>query len=728
MIVSSLKMIELFTHKQIRCKYCGFEFPLIGFGSAAEIVCPMCGEDNGSPPPPPPLSAATEPQPEVTEDLPHVPAETTALCSVERCPLLTGDASGKAIAEQLRLRFQAKRKRRRTILAWTVMFQVCILIGTVLFVVQTWLMHKEGQTVSPDVTVKIEPVSQPTFENVLSPEHAALSPKPIDRVDPVHVEVEDRIAQIWNTSDSESSTTVEKLEHLVSPHEMETVQDVLLPPPLTGQPMIATRERVETTPSLPLPPVDPDSLEMANALLELAKTTLAEDPEKCVEQAMRAAQIYEHHGYPPPQSLYWILSNAFASQAWGEPLLESAPAVETMTLSPDSRYLLAQLRDRTVRLWDLQSSESERSAYLLDPGTAEYVKFIFAPNLRWIIGGQKNGMIRIWDMSLRNPAETVMTLKERVPDLQDLQISPNGQWLAAFGHAPRDITVAEKQPAGQPIQQVNYQKERSQSPFNSSPYPVLLWNLSTMEAGGIPAVMPVSSMSQQPVQVIRFSPNSDRLAIGRKDAVVGVYDLTARGVNDDPIVLRGHQLGITQIAFAPSGEWIATGSQDNTVRLWDLSNSKSPAESATLYGHIGWISALSIDASGEYIFSGSYDQTIRIWNVKRDRLDSVSNRGSTVLLETSLGIPKSLLVTQDGDKMIALGHEGSLGIYHLPSLLGGDSEAPCQSVTFRNRKLSISQCFLTEDDQFLIFSYEHLLNPANSGIRLWSLHPYSLIQ
>jgi len=715
-------MIESFTHKQIRCKYCEFEFSLIGFGSATEIVCPMCGEDNGSPPPPlPPLTAA-ESQPEVTEDLSHVPAKPTALCSVECCPLLTGDSSGKAVAEQLELRLQTKRKRRRTILAWTVMFQVCVLLGTALFILQTWWIHKEGLTVSPDVTVKTEPVPvpEPTSEYVLVPEHV-LPLEPIDRFDPVHAEVEDRIARIRNTPGHEFPLTVENLEHSGSLKETEIVQDILQPPPLTGAPMMAIHEHVATTPSLPLPSVDPNSLEMANALLELAKTTLAEAPEKCVEQAARASQIYEQHGYPLPPSLYWILSNAFASQAWGEPLLESAPAVETMTLSPDNRYLLVQLRDKTVRLWDLQSSESERSAYLLDPGTAEYVKFLVAPNLRWIIGGQKNGTIRIWDMSLPNPAEAVITLKERVPDLHELQISPNGQWLAAFGHAPTGVMVAEKQPAGQPIQQVNYQRERSQPPVAPPPYPVLIWNLCQMEAGSIPAAIPVASMSRQPAQVIRFSPNSDRLAIGRKDAVVWVYDLTAQEVNDDPVVLRGHQLGITQIAFAPCGEWIATGSQDNTVRLWELSNSKCPAESATLYGHIGWISALAIDASGEYIFSGSYDRTIRIWNVKRDQRDSASSRGSTVLLETSLGIPESLLVTQDGDKMIARGNEGSLGIYHLPSLLRGDSEAPCQSVMFHNRKLSISQCVLTGDDQFLIFSYEHLLNPANSGIRLWSL-------
>jgi len=726
-------MIDLFTHKQIRCKYCEFEFSLIGFGSAAEIVCPMCGEDNGTLPLPegsPQDIRLHTPQEEHINEVPNrvgMSPPVSVPCSVEHCPLLTGNASGQAVAEQLKRRIQETRKRRRTILTWTTMFQVCVLLGTTLFIAQTWLMHDDVRSVSPVVTVEIEPVTESTSETILSQ-------KPGEQIEPAQAEAEDKITKILSTPNSESFQTLEHLGHAlsphpVSPHEGETVQDILSPPPLSSAPMISTDELGNTTPSLPLPPVDPNSIEMANALLELAKTTLAEFPAECIEQAMRAARIYEQHGHPLPKSMYWILSNAFASQAWGDPLLDSAPAIETMTLSPDSRYLLAQLRDRTVRLWDLQGSEYERSAYLLDSGSAVYVKFIFTPNLRWIIGAQKNGIIRIWDLSLPNPAAAVITLRERVPELQDVRMSPDGKWLAAFGDTPRGGTVEEKPPTGQPIHRVSYQRERFPAPDNLSPYAVLLWNLSQLEAGSVPAAMPVASASPQPVQVIRFSPNSDRLAIGQKDAVVSVYDLTARGANDEPVVLQGHQLGITQIAFAPCGTWIATGGQDNTVRLWDLTPSPSGAELATLYGHVGWISALSIDATGEYIVSGSYDRTIRIWNVHRDRLDRAVYRGPTVVLETCLGIPMSLLVTKNGDKLIALGDEGSLGIFHFPSLLEGDSEALHRSVTFRNKRLSISQCLLMgADQQFLIFSYEHLLNPSNSGIRLWSLYPYSLVQ
>ena len=717
-------MIELFAHKQICCEHCGFGFFFTEFGSAAKIVCPACGEENVPPSLLPPVSAKPDAELNAAEPLPEFPdpllqsAETPALCSVEHCPLLTGNTSGNAVAEQMGLHLLKKKRRRRIILAWTVTLQVCVLLGTILFVAHTLRTPDEIPVTNTTAHVETESPREKTWTELSVPKYVA----------PLPAEPGVKTARD-SRPDIEPTTRIAESEHVPPPKER--ANHTFSPPgydypppvfetPITAPDMLAAHS--DYTPAL-LPAEETLTLEMADDLLESAVAALATDPEISAEHAVRAAKIYAQLGQTFPDSLYWILGNAFTPLSWGEPLLESSPAVVTATLSSDSRYLLAQLSDMTVWLWDLHSSEGERSGCLLARETAEYIKFVFSPDLRWIIGGQKNGTIRVWDMFLQNPAETVITLAERIPDLQDLQISPNGHWLAAFGHAPNNLPLVGKL---QPIQQVSYQRPDRLGQPDSPPYSVLVWNLRQMEAGVGLAATPVPAMPQ-PVQVIRFSPNSDRLAVGSKDAVVRVYELTARGISDEPFVLQGHQLGITQMAFAPNGQWLATGSQDNTVRLWNLTSSKLSPESATLYGHLGWISALTIDSTGEYILSGSYDRTIRIWNVKRDRIGTALNT-KPVVLETKLGVPESLAVTQDGDKMIALGNEGNLGIYHLPSLLGVESEGYFRAVTFRDSRLSVSKCLLTADDQFLIFCYEHLSNPANSGIRLWALQPQGFVQ
>ena len=713
-------MRESFPNKPIRCQHCEFEFSFSELGNAAKIVCPACGEAIL------PSSAASESPPERSEPLPPVPVKEAVLCSVEHCPLLTGNESGNPIARQIGLRLH-RQNRRRTILAWTVTLQVCVLFGTVLFLAKTLLTPETTPTTPappPEVVdVDVQPVQTP--DAIIPPTLAAqVPPEPIPPLPPVEEE------RAWvfpplpepEVPSLPPYTTDFPFEEGLGTFPIPPIE----PPssiPETGI-NVAIEPPFEQPPVLPLP-TEPKTLEDADALLASAELTLTTNPEGSVEQTMRAAKIYEEWGEPFPESMYWILGNAFASLSWGEPLLESSPAVETMTLCPAGRYLLAQLRDKSVWLWDLHSPANERAGYLLDSGTEEYVQFVFTPGWRWIIGGQKNGTIRIWDMSLPKPAEMIMTLGERIVDLQDLQISPNGQWLAAFGNTPGGVVLAKDQNASQDIRQVNYQHDRF-GVYDSSSYPVLVWNLHQLEAGVVPVAMPVSSMPQ-PVQVIRFSPNSDRLAIGCKDAIAWVYDLSVRGVGDDPFVLRGHLLGVTQIAFAPSGQWMATGSKDNTVRLWNLTSSRFSPESATLYGHLGWISALTIDSTGEHIVSGSYDQTIRIWHVKRDRIGTAVT-GEPIVLETNLGVVESLSITDDGDKVIALGNEGSLGIYHLPVLWSDDSLEHCRAITFRNSQLSISKSLVTADDQLLIFSYEHLLNPLNSGIRLWSLRAGTFMQ
>jgi len=782
-------MIELFTPKQIRCEHCEFEFVMTGFGSAAKIVCLACGKETVLPPPHVSPSKAADAADVAgagaakrKAEFPEIASQSATealLCSVEQCPLLTESEAGSAIADQVKLRLRKQAQRRRNILAWTVTLQICVLLGVALFVAKPLLISEW----IPDESVAVNQITDVEFESNISSNiapnigsdrgseteqatelaagellpPARLLPPPLPAAPEVRMAglnppVSDPFAMIAEPEPVESSTEMSPFEtahHVFPPPVFDTLlsttdlgnadfrdtasggtdfrdtafggtnfegtdfegadfRDANFGGADFRNADFGNTEFGETlSHSLPAPPLSAafTPLETADRLLESARATLVSDPENSVQQAIDAARMYEELGHPFPDSLYWIIGNAFASLSWGEPLLESSPPIETMTLSADNRYLLAQLRDNSVWLWDLQSPEEERAGFLLDQGTEEYVSFVFSPDLRWIIGGQRSGVVRIWDMSLRNPAETLITFVERVPDLQDLQISPNGHWLAAFGNAPQPgrLSIA-----------------------HSSPHPVLLWNLRQMEAGVVPIATPVPS-KPEPVRIIRFSPNSDRLAVGSQDAVIRIYDLAARGIEEEPFILRGHQLGITQIAFAPCGQWLATGSQDNTVRLWNLTSDRSSPESATLFGHMGWISALTIDHSGQYILSGSYDRTIRIWNITRNRIITALNT-QPIILKTNLGVPESLALTQDGDKMIVQGSEGSLGIYHLPSLLEDDPEDFFRAITFRNSRLSISKNLLTTDDQLLIFSYEHLTNPSNNGIRLWALRTQPFVR
>ncbi|MCL2005296.1 MAG: hypothetical protein FWG73_03940 [Planctomycetaceae bacterium] len=729
-------MTDHFIRKQIRCTHCEFEFTFSGFGSVAMTVCPACGEGNALPAVPPAVPQNT-PSPEPIPDSPASPTPVTnnLLCSVEHCPLLSGGESGEAVARQLGLQLRKKRSRRQTILAWTVMLQVCILLGAGLFVARTPFLPE----MSP-LHQAIEP--QPIADNAPKQENETAFPFAAFAQSVPFAGEETYATAIDAKGDPEAYLPPELGTAFDDPFAHASMPDFAVSPFEAPHDTFHMPMPVELAiDSLPEPPplAQPATASVygeADELLAEAQSVLTTEPETSLAKALQAAKLYRQQGQPMPDLMYWILGNAFTALSWGEPLLESSPVIKTMTLSPDNRYLLAQLQDQTVWLWDLQNSEEDRSGHLLDSGRAEYVKFVFTQNLRWVIGGQTDGTIRIWDMYLKNPAAATVTFTETIPGLQDLQISPNGQWLAAFGNAPHNAALADAQLPEQLIQQVSFQREsinRQRHSGDSSSNVVLLWNLRQMGSGVVPKAVSVPSMSSH-VTAMQFCPNSNRIAVGRRDATVRIYDLTdrmvegrnlaARGIADEAFILQGHQLAITQIAFAPSGQWVATGSQDNTVRLWSLANSKMAPDSVTLYGHLGWISALTVDALGERVYSGSYDRTIRIWKVQRERIASALNAEPTVL-DANLGILHALLLTKDGEKLVARGGEGGLAIFHLPSLSSDESFLP---IRFRHSRLSIDHCLLTSDDQMLIFSYEHLSNSSNSGIRLWPLQTQTFVQ
>ncbi|MDR2116985.1 MAG: hypothetical protein LBP87_11465 [Planctomycetaceae bacterium] len=173
----------------------------------------------------------------------------------------------------------------------------------------------------------------------------------------------------------------------------------------------------------------------AETLLKDSVTLLTSEPEQSLKDILSAVEVFNELGHSIPSTAYWILGQAYASLSWGKMFLINIPSVENMVISSDSHWLLAQCQDNSVWIWDLFRNQNNRSGVLLDSGIIPYVKLLFSPDLRLIIGGRTDGTLQIWDMARPNPAETPVTLKEKVIGLRDLQISPDGCWLAAFGGA-----------------------------------------------------------------------------------------------------------------------------------------------------------------------------------------------------------------------------------------------------------------------------------------------------
>ena len=121
---------------------------------------------------------------------------------------------------------------------------------------------------------------------------------------------------------------------------------------------------------------------------------------------------------------------------------------------------------------------------------------------------------------------------------------------------------------------------------------------------------------------LAFSPDGTRLACGKKDRTVHLWNTTG---NNEPILLQKQSLsgallrstqelvdGPNVLLFSPDGKILACGEGQN-VKLWDITTGELIT---TFRGHIGLVNYLAFSPDGSILASASEDGTVLYWNIK----------------------------------------------------------------------------------------------------------------
>jgi hypothetical protein len=119
---------------------------------------------------------------------------------------------------------------------------------------------------------------------------------------------------------------------------------------------------------------------------------------------------------------------------------------------------------------------------------------------------------------------------------------------------------------------------------------------------------------------VGFSPDSRWLVTGSWDNTARLWDLKVADPAAQPIVLKGHEEGVSAVAFSPDNRWVVTGSWDRTARLWDLKVTDPAAQPIVLKGHAGWVSSVAFSPDNRWLVTGSWDKIARLWVAPGSRI------------------------------------------------------------------------------------------------------------
>ena len=198
--------------------------------------------------------------------------------------------------------------------------------------------------------------------------------------------------------------------------------------------------------------------------------------------------------------------------------------IYSVAFSPDGKLLATGSYDKLVKLWEVQSGKELKS--LKDHIDAVFA-VAFSPDGKWLATGSQDRTVKIWDA---NAGERLYTLGEPQDGIVAIAFSPDGRQIAAAGYDKviyvwnldaKGATLAASLIADEDtILQLAWSPDGKEIITSSADGSIRVRDGATLN--------PIRVLPDQSdwVAALSISADGKRLAAGRYDGTLSVYDLT----------------------------------------------------------------------------------------------------------------------------------------------------------------------------------------------------------
>lgn len=308
------------------------------------------------------------------------------------------------------------------------------------------------------------------------------------------------------------------------------------------------------------------------------------------------------------------------------------PGVMSVAFSPDGQTLAVATGNwkrsgekGKLYLWDV---EREAFARTLEGHTRAINSVTFSPNGKFLASGSEDNTVMIWKMDAEQ-APTVIAPPGFSLGVNAIAISGDSQLLAAAygdGHlliwdinSGRELSSVIAHVSG--IMSMVFSPDGKTIVVGTRDGPILLWSVNSERE-------PLSVNTKQGlVNALAFSYDGKLLATGGSNCTIKLWDF---GSMKELTTLIGHKDMVFSVAFSPKGNLIASGGNDRMVKLWDSSKGRTVS---TLH-HNGAVSDVAFSPDGKTVAttvgissSDSVNNQARVFLWDRDSLSQIAAIG-----------------------------------------------------------------------------------------------------
>jgi WD40 repeat protein len=260
-------------------------------------------------------------------------------------------------------------------------------------------------------------------------------------------------------------------------------------------------------------------------------------------------------------------TSAFTRQETGKIVLKSYDGhhvkINSSLFSPDGKTILSSCKDRTARLWEVDTGALKKTIQINDLFIPAYVAF--SPDGHSFVSNYGSRVAQ-YDIDM---GKRTIDRYGHEKSVCGCTYSPDGKYILSTS---RDKTIRIWKEAG-------------------APYIDVL-------PGHTDAVVTCT-----------VSPNAKLIVSASRDKTLRVWDYST---HNHLATLEGHEAAVTSCAFSPDGGTLVTADEDGMLRVWDVASWHVVHQ---LRGHGGYVNGALFTPDGNYIFSVGDDRSVCAWEV-----------------------------------------------------------------------------------------------------------------
>jgi WD40 repeat protein len=415
--------------------------------------------------------------------------------------------------------------------------------------------------------------------------------------------------------------------HLFEGEQVETLQGLLFDFEWLQSKLEATDISALLT-DFDLLPVNQD-LQLVQGALQLAAHVLAQDKTQLASQLLGRLLSYDVHAVK--RLLEW--AKLWNGAPWlcpltpslvppGGPLLLTlmghTEEVKAVAVTPDGRRAISASRDRTLKVWDVESGQELRT---LTGHTAGVTAVAVTPDGRQVISASEDKTLKVWDLE---SGQELRTLTLSTAKVEAVAVTPNGQRVISTWRGISRLFQVWDLENGQ---ELRAPMARSDGDWLDTAWPIAVtadgrWALcatagyDTLEVWDLQSGDKVRTL-ESPITdtngVVAVTPDGLRAISASEDHTLKVWGFKS---GEKLHTLAGHLGPVTAVAVTPDAQRAISVSEDHTLKVWDL---QSGQELHALRGHAWKINEVAVTPDGRRAISASDDKTLKVWDLRCER-------------------------------------------------------------------------------------------------------------